>query len=140
MRNQHLRLLLVDDDEDDYVITRDILNQIEGWAFDIDWVSTYAEALKNILECRHDIYLLDYRLGERTGLDLLRDALNSGCKEPIILMTGQGDLEVDMEAMLIGAADYLNKEKVDPPLLERSIRYSLERNRALNTLLDVTSP
>jgi signal transduction histidine kinase len=78
---------------------------------------------------RHDVYLLDYRLGQRTGVDLMREAVERGCAGPIILLTGQGDRATDMEAMKAGAADYLIKGQLDAPLLERSIRYAIERHR-----------
>ncbi|MGD8237521.1 MAG: ATP-binding protein [Armatimonadota bacterium] len=130
MESVRIKVLLVDDDEDDYVMTRDLLAEVgDGGAFALDWVTTYAEGLAAIGRREHDVYLLDYRLGEQDGLGLLREAIESGCKAPMILVTGQGDLEVDLEAMKAGAADYLVKSDVDAPLLERSIRYAIERNR-----------
>ncbi len=135
MDKQHIRVLLVDDDEDDYVITRDLLTDIEGWKFDVEWASNYDDALQIIIACQHDVYLLDYRLGKQNGLDLLREALAAGCQAPIILMTGQGDRAVDLEAMRIGAADYLNKERVvDAAILERTLRYAIERAHTLAAL------
>jgi two-component system CheB/CheR fusion protein len=82
----------------------------------------------------HDVYLLDYRLGQRNGLELLRDAVQRGCQTPIILLTGQGEREVDIEAMKAGAADYLTKGQMDAALLERSIRHALERQRDRDAL------
>ncbi len=125
-----IRVLLVDDDEDDYVIARDLLEEVgEGGAFQLEWVPAYDQGLEAIARGEHDVYLLDYRLGERDGLELLRDALERGCRAPMILMTGQGDREVDLEAMRAGASDYLVKGEIDAPLLDRSIRYAIERNR-----------
>jgi len=124
-----VRVLLVDDDEDDYVITRDLLAEADAHRFAIDWLATFDCGLTEILRARHDVYLLDYRLGERNGLELLREALRLGCKHPMILLTGQGDEAVDLEAMRSGAADYLVKGQTDARLLERSIRYALERRR-----------
>lgn len=130
MYEQFLKVLLVDDDEDDYVLTREILTEIEGMKFNIDWASSYDEALKQIEQSHHDVYLVDYRLGGHNGLELLREAVNLGCREPFILLTGQGDRDVDMEAMKAGASDYLVKGRIDGDILERSIRYSIERKRA----------
>ncbi|MFQ5809040.1 MAG: histidine kinase dimerization/phospho-acceptor domain-containing protein, partial [Armatimonadota bacterium] len=130
MESVRIKVLLVDDDEDDYIMTRDLLDEAGGGgAFALDWVTTYEEGLQAIGRREHDVYLLDYRLGARDGLELLREAIESGCKAPMILVTGQGDREVDLEAMKAGAADYLVKSDVDAPLLERSIRYAIERNR-----------
>jgi len=83
--------------------------------------------LEAIRRNQHDAYLLDYRLGEDSGLQLLHEALKNGCRAPMILLTGQGDRAVDIEAMKAGAADYVVKGQVDGPLLERSIRYAIER-------------
>jgi PAS domain S-box-containing protein len=132
--NGLVRILLVDDDEDDYMLTLDLLDGIEGWEYALEWVTTYDAALEAIGRHRHDVYLLDYRLGERNGMELLREALEKGCQAPMILLTGQGDHEVDVEAMKAGAADYLAKEQISAPLLERSIRYAIEHARTLQTL------
>lgn len=134
MDTERVKVLLVDDDEDDYVLTRDWLAAAQGTTFYLDWVSSYNEAIEAIAQCRHDIYLLDYRLGDRTGLELLQAAIDSGCIAPIILLTGKGDREIDIEAMKAGAADYLEKTQLSAPLLERSIRYALERQHTQQQL------
>src|SRR5207237_7264187 len=77
--------------------------------------------------------LVDYRLGAQNGIDFLRAALEQGCQAPIILLTGQGEREIDLEAMKAGAADYLVKGGLNSGLLERSIRYAIERKRAAAT-------
>jgi signal transduction histidine kinase len=124
------RVLLIDDDPDDAVMTRDLLADVgEGRRFRMEWARTYSEGLDRVLSGEHDVCLLDYRLGERDGLQLLREALARGCRAPVILVTGQGDDEVDIEAMRAGAADYLVKGEISAPILERSIRYAIERQR-----------
>lgn len=129
-----IRVLLVDDDEDDFVMTRDMLSEIKGLECHLDWVSSGSEALALIDEGEHDVYLLDYRLGEKSGLDIMREAFLRGCRAPIILLTGQGDDEVDVEAMKAGASDYLMKGQTDATLLGRSIRYSIERAQSSRAL------
>ncbi len=129
MDNDRIKILLVDDEDDDYVLTSLVLSEIEDWQFDLEWVDTYDAGLERIRGQEHDVYLLDYRLGERTGLDLLREAVGLGCAAPMILLTGQGDREVDVEAMKAGAQDYLNKNNMDSSSLERSIRYAVERHK-----------
>lgn len=129
--HQHkLKILLVDDDEDYYVITKGLLSEIDSRKFDLHWASTYDDAVKAIKEDQHDIYLFDYRIGTYTGLDLLRKVVEEGRKKPVIILTGQGDREVDIMAMKAGAADFLAKGQLDASLLERSIRYAIERKRA----------
>lgn len=131
-----VRVLLVDDDEDEYVITRRIISEIVGRKHLLDWASTYDQGLGIIGEARHDIYLIDYRLDERTGLDLLKESIELGCSQPMILLTGQEDREVDIEAMRAGAWDYLVKGRIDAPVLERAIRYTLEHKKVLDVVLE----
>jgi PAS domain S-box-containing protein len=134
MDDDFVKVLLVDDDEDDYVITADLLSGIPLVRFDLEWVSAYEAALEVIGRGEHDVYLVDYRLGERDGLELLQEAIKNGCNAPLILLTGQGDHEVDVQAMKAGAADFLVKGQINASLLERSIRYAIERARTLETL------
>jgi diguanylate cyclase (GGDEF)-like protein/PAS domain S-box-containing protein len=131
---REVRVLLVEDDEDDYVLTRDLLTDSRRTRFVLDWTPSYGEAMAAIARGQHDVYLVDYRLGEHDGLEILREARAAGCVRPIILLTGQGDGEVDIAAMQAGAADYLVKGQLDSQILERSIRYSLEQNRTLEAL------
>ncbi len=72
---------------------------------------------------------MDYRLGEQDGLAFLREAISRGCDAPIIIITGQGDREVDITAMKAGAADYLIKGQFSAHELERSMRYAIERKQ-----------
>jgi signal transduction histidine kinase/FixJ family two-component response regulator len=134
MDNRSARLLLVDDDEDDYVMTREVISEIQGWEFELEWASSYPAALEAISHQAYDVCLLDYNLGAHTGLEFLRQALREGCATPFILLTGQNDHEVDMEAMRVGAADYLYKGHIDALILERSIRYSLNQAQMMETL------
>lgn len=129
MNNGQIKILLVDDDEDDYLLTKDLLSQVSSLSYDLEWISSYSDALKVINRIGHDICLFDYRLGEYTGLDLLREAVSAGCKAPIILLTGQDDNGIDIEAIKGGASDYLSKSGITAPLLERSVRYAIERKR-----------
>lgn len=127
---QHtIKALLIEDDEDDFVITRKLLSRIEGTNFQIDWLKNYDDGLEAVVKSEHDICLLDYRLGERNGLEFLREAIQKGCKTPIILLTGSGDRAVDVEAAKAGASDYMVKGQISDSLLERSIRYSIESKK-----------
>ena len=123
-------LLLVEDDEDDYFITRSLLGKAQVIDCNLNWVQSYEDGLAAIRSNKYDVALVDYRLGAHNGLELLREANEYGCSTPIILLTGQGDIEVDVSAMEAGAADYLSKGDIDAPILERSIRYARERKAA----------
>src|SRR5580658_445307 len=136
MDTRELRILIADDDEDDYILTRDLLQRIGRQRFRLDWTPSYEAALQAIELNQHDVYLFDYHLGHSDGLELMREALARGCQAPIILLTGNDNWETDVEAMKAGAADYLVKGQLDARLLERSIRYALERKRAQEELLE----
>jgi signal transduction histidine kinase len=125
MDNARIKVLLIEDDEDDYILVRSMLSKVTSTKYDLKWVSTYDAALEAIDTGCCDAYLLDYYLGERNGLELLREIGLRGITEPVILLTGQGDYEIDVEAMRLGAADYLVKGQLNSSLLERSIRYAI---------------
>ena len=129
-----IHILLVDDDHEDYLITRSRLQQIKDQAYELEWVDGFDNGFARIMEGEHDIYLLDYRLGAQNGLELMQKVIEAGCEAPLILLTGQGDREIDLRAMRYGAADYLVKSELQAPLLERSIRYALERKKSQEAL------
>lgn len=129
-----IKILLVDDDEDDYIITREIIDDIPARNYRLDWTPSFTEALEIIAQKQHDIYLVDYRLGAHDGLELITKALEMGCTAPLILLTGQSDRETDERAMRLGASDYLVKGAISPNELERSIRYSIEHGKTLQEI------
>jgi diguanylate cyclase (GGDEF)-like protein/PAS domain S-box-containing protein len=120
-----VRVLLVDDDEDDCLIIGQMLeNQVEV-RFVVEFCPTYDEGLAVIGEQRHDVYLIDYRLGERTGLELVREGFAPRPQAPVIMVTGQPTYEIDLEASALGVTDFVVKQDLDPVGLERSIRYAI---------------
>ncbi|BAB78006.1 two-component response regulator [Nostoc sp. PCC 7120 = FACHB-418] len=129
MSQSLVRVLLVDDGESDYILTCNWFSEFRVANCKLEWVDNYEAAKVAIAKNQHDIYLVDYRLGSRSGLELLREAIADGCTSPIILLTGQGDGEIDIEAMKAGAVDYLEKNQLNAPLLERSILYAIERKQ-----------
>jgi diguanylate cyclase (GGDEF)-like protein/PAS domain S-box-containing protein len=129
-----IRVLLVEDDEDDYLITRDMLARQDRVRFTLDWRNDYAGALAAIREHSHHVYLVDYRLADRTGLDLVREAFGPRPFAPVIILTGQAEYEIDLEATALGVTDYLVKQELDPSGLERSIRYAMSHHKAVSSL------
>lgn len=127
-----VKVLLVDDDENSFLLTRRLLSKLQGF-FQVEWAPNYSAGLGMIARKQHDVYLLDYRLGAYNGLDLLKQALGLGCEAPMIILTTENP-EVDARAMALGAADFLNKDRLDSALLERSIRYSIDQFATLRTL------
>jgi len=130
-----IKILLLDDDEDDFIIVEDMLDElVNEFKSDVNWQSDYDEAVKLLNNDSFDICLVDYRLGERNGLEFLESIRSKGNNIPIILLTGQGDSAIDFEAMKLGASDYLIKGEFDSKLLGRSIRYAIQRADTLKEL------
>jgi two-component system cell cycle sensor histidine kinase/response regulator CckA len=128
--SEQIKVLLVEDDEDDYILTRGLFSEMRGNRVKLDWCKSYSLGLEAMARNQHDLCLVDYRLGKHNGVELLKEALAGGCQAPVILLTGLGEHAVDVEAMNAGAADYLVKTGLRSDSLERSIRYAVERKRA----------
>lgn len=134
LTNSRIRVLLIEDEESDYLMTQALLGQIRGDGVELEWASTFDDGLRVLGERRHDVCLLDYFLDERTGVELMHQARSLAIRTPIILLTGKGNRELDLEAMRSGAVDYIEKGTRIPELVERSLRYAVERHRAQEAL------
>jgi two-component system cell cycle sensor histidine kinase/response regulator CckA len=128
-----LRVLLIDDDSDHYVLTRDMLDD-ERWRYTLDWAPTFEAGLDRLASGQYDVALVDYRLGERTGVELLRTEISRRTDVPSIVLTADDDRSVDLNAMDAGAVEYLVKGEVTAPVLMRALRYAVERHRAVTQL------
>jgi len=130
-----IRVLLIDDDQDMQVLLSAMLGDIERTSFKLDWCDSYNKGLKKLQNQQHDVCLLDYRLGEKSGVELLRELHSDGVTLPLILLTGQDDGDMDIQALAAGATDYLEKRNLTSTLLDRSIRYSIEHKRIQRELI-----
>lgn len=119
-----IRVMLVDDDPDEKTLLAGLLESA-GAQIDMSWAGTYPDALEAMASNRADVYLVDYKLGPASGLELLTEAREQGCDAPVLLVTGYGDHAVDLAAARAGAAGYLVKGEFDGEALERSIRYAV---------------
>ena len=120
-----IRILVVEDDEDDYVLLKEYISDIRNYNFSTEWISGYTDAVNAVGRQQYDLYFFDYLLGANTGLELLQKVADQ-LTGPVIFLTGKGDRNTDMKAMEFGAADYLVKTEIDGEKLERSIRYALD--------------
>ncbi len=134
MNYDPVRILVVDDDEDDYILVSELFDDIRDIQFELEWARTYGEALDAIAHRKYDAYIFDNYLGEHTGMDLLREMMVRGCQDPIIMLTGVNNRELDLEAMEAGATDYLVKSQLNADLLERSIRYAMMQKHGQEAL------
>lgn len=127
MPHRLLRILYVDDDEDDFLLAQACFKEIPDLRYELTWCPSYKKALFYLKKKEHDLYLFDYYLGEHTGLDLIQRAFSYQCEGPIILLTGRNDDSAAFKSLRTGATDYLVKSELNAQALQRSIRYSLER-------------
>ncbi|MBL7875603.1 MAG: PAS domain S-box protein [Cyclobacteriaceae bacterium] len=134
MNSVPIRVLLIEDDEDDVLIIRKFLMQSEFFQFEITWEPNPSRARILIEHGNFDVFLIDYLLGIENGLDLVRFAHEKNILKPSILLTGKGDLRVDIDASRFGAADYIIKSELNASMLERSIRYGLTQAKVIKEL------
>lgn len=132
--NTTWKILIIDDDEDDFFIAREMLKEAKGRMFEVHWASSFAAGRDELTSNEYNAVLVDYDLGIHSGIELIREANGRGYAAPLILFTGRGSYEVDVEAMGAGATMYLTKSEVSPLLLERAIRYAMEIKQRENEL------
>lgn len=121
-----LRVLLIDDDPDDQLIIKDLIE--DRSTIDCDVAPSFEKGYAAVLENEHDAYLVDLRLGGESGIDLIRQ-LATEAVGPMILLTGAGGVDADVAALEAGAAEYLAKDGLSREIVQRCVRYSVERWR-----------
>ena len=99
MKISPVRILIIDDDEDDFFIIKQYLDKIEGHECLVNWCPNYNEAGQIICRGEYDLYFVDYHLHAKTGLELIEESIKNNCEEPFILLTGNGSRAIDMMAM-----------------------------------------
>jgi CheY-like chemotaxis protein len=132
MAKPAFRVLLADDDQNEYVVIRDMLAGTNTSKYDLDWVGTYEDGLKAICQSKYDVVLIDYPLGERNGLELLNQVIERDLNVAAIFLTCQGEYRVNLEAMDAGASDYIDKGQINTDILDRFLRYSIKTKQALS--------
>ena len=125
-----ISVLYIEDDEDDFILTQQMLFDRVAQRFQITWARSYAEGEAKLQSEQYDAVLVDYDLGKLdSGIELVRQ-YSPTYPAPFILYTGRGTYEVDLEAMQAGATLYLTKGNFDSLTLKRFIRYAIERRQA----------
>jgi PAS domain S-box-containing protein len=121
-----MKLLVVDDAIEHARMVVEFLRATNEWpAAEIAIATSYEEAAAALVATSYDVAVLDYWLGTRDGLSLLREVRQQGVDTAAIVLTGRGDEDVAVEAMKAGAADYLNKTSLTIETLERAVRHAI---------------
>ena len=132
--NTPRKVLLIDDDRGQARIVEASFTKFTGEQFELHWASNYEAGLAALRDGSFAVCLLDYQLGPRSGLDLLREVVRLEIDTPVIFLTSESSGDVDTQALNLGAFDYLVKFELSPRALERSIRYSLKMHDTLAEL------
>ena len=128
------RILLIEDDPGQFRLTQAQFRNFRTERYDLDWAATYEAGMERLVGGGYAACLLDFQLGERDGLQLIREAADRGCRTPIVFLTAESSPAVDIEAMHAGALDYLVKGELTPAALERSLRYAVKLGDTLEAL------
>ena len=128
------KILLIDDDRMQHRLVQAHFRNFQGEKYELESAATYEEGLTKLLHGTHAACLLDYQLGEKNGLQLIREAVARGCTTPIVFLTAETAQRIDIDAMNAGALDFLVKGEITPRLLERSLRYALKLSETLEAL------
>jgi CheY-like chemotaxis protein len=126
MSNRVIRVLHLDDVEEEFILIRELLSSTPDIDFEFHWVSDVASALTAIQTGKFDVCLVDYYLGRDTGLEFMRAAIESGAPTPLILMSGQRDLSISRQAMQIGAHQCIDKNDITDTLLLSAIKSAIK--------------
>ena len=125
---------MIDDDRLQFRLTQGHFKNFQAEIYELEWAATFEDGLARLLAGGYVACLLDYQLGPKDGLQLIREAVAAGCRTPIIFLTADSSSQVDIEAMNAGALDYLVKGEISPRSLERSLRYALKLGDTLEAL------
>ena len=134
-----VNILLVEDDEDDYLLTLDLIEEVADARYCVTWVSSFEDGIEKLFEGGFDICLVDFRIGGQTGLDFVERANALDLTTPIVFLTGMGDRQTDLAAMQAGAYDFLQKSELSSAILDRAIRYSINQARSRRDLMEQTT-
>ena len=127
MNHEAIRILIVDDDDDDAFLIGDLIGEgLTNPSPTLDRAKSQEDALQLLDTTPYSLCICDYRLGAGNGIRLLNTLRSKNITTPIIVLTGQGDQEIAVEAMKSGATDYLTKAKLTSESLAKSISHAIQ--------------
>ena len=127
-------VLIVDDNEIDCLTYQRYLSQDNLMTYEYLQAETVEDGLKLLSNQKPDCILLDYNLPDADGLEFIREASETYDILPIVMLTGQGNEEVIIQALTSGAMDYISKSKVSKDNLCRTVNKVIEKGELLHQL------
>jgi len=132
MENKFQVLLIEDDILDVNIFQRTLRD--DGDSFNLLVANTLAKGVKIIEEQAVDLVIVDPGLPDSNGAETIKQILVHSQNKPVIVLTGSDDEELPIQAIELGAHDYLIKDTIDKQSLKRSMRYALQKNMILSEL------
>ena len=127
---QRIKVLLIEDNPDDQILTKRMLDKSTHSSFDITFAGGLSAGISSIVDGTTDAILLDLDLPDSSGVETFLKLKLQAPEIPTVVLSGFGDEEDALKAVREGAQDYLLKGQIDSNLLTRSLRYAIERKRA----------
>lgn len=133
INSEIIKILYVDDDPDDFYLVSTLLKKISDSTYELEGATSLEEAIPK-LDQNFDVFLVDYRLGKDTGLELIQEIKAVRKHAPVIMLTGMSSGNIDREALTLGASDYLIKGEFDAHTLDRTLRYAIRDAEVMESL------
>ncbi|HEY4799809.1 MAG TPA: ATP-binding protein [Bacteroidia bacterium] len=137
--SSEITILLIDSNKEDFILIRNLIEELSHNKFILENTSSYEEGLRQIIARSYDVYLIDFHIDGNKGVRLIQEAIQNGCDEPLILLTKKNDAHADAQALEAGAADYIVKDSLTSRQLESSLRYCIEHAKNLKAIKDLNS-
>ena len=132
-----VKVLLIEQDPDDAHLVESALSRAET-RFEVQWVSRLSEALDRLVRSRFDAVIADLSFPDSSKLDTVTRIRQRRTNVPIVVLTGLADNDAALVSLDLGAQDYLIKDRITPEVIDRAVRYAIQRqhNADMRRLLD----
>jgi diguanylate cyclase (GGDEF)-like protein/PAS domain S-box-containing protein len=134
MLKPDIKVLAIEDNPDDAELLKMMLKKVLSPAFSFVHAARLSEGLDYLKDGIFDVVLLDLKLPDGEGIEVVQAFRQQSQEIPLIVLTGLNDEEVAVKLLRLDVQDYLIKGQIDGSLLVRSIRYAIERKRAVQAL------
>jgi PleD family two-component response regulator len=123
-----VRILVVDDEKDDFTLLAETVSQVDHHKYELEWVESWIEAERRLNGQAFDILICDFYLKDSNAIDVMTRMEALGMTVPVVVLTGDSTLQDDLKSMQHGAYDYLEKANLTAEAFDRCMRYALTRH------------
>ncbi|MEM9988341.1 MAG: diguanylate cyclase [Pseudomonadota bacterium] len=127
MENILPQALVLEDDSFDSAVICELLTKFCSKKFDVTTTTSLQETVRYLSRREYDVVLADMNVVDSQGLDTIKGVIRSNPDVPVVVLTGNDNIELATAALRAGAHDYLPKSQLDNQSLQRVIEFSIER-------------